>query len=94
MTERQHYKKLLNFCNIDGDAGALSAVDLDFSDEANRETKNSVDELSTPTATFVVRVPEGDVGFEFKPEGGAVVGTKPKLHPLEAYALVLGHRRL
>ena len=37
---------------------------------------------------------EGDAAFELEREGGTIEGTKPKLHPSEAYALVLGHRML
>ena len=94
LTERQYIGEPLNFCNFDWDVVALGGVDLDFGDEADRETKDPVDELSTPTTILAVRVPEGDAGFESKTEGGAVVATEPKLHLLEAYALVLGHCRL
>ena len=73
---------------------ALSGVDLDFSDKADRETEDLIDELSTPTATLEVRVPKGDAGFESEPEGAAVVAMEPKLHLSKAYALVLEHRRL
>ena len=73
---------------------SLGSVHLDFGDEAGQVTEDPVDELSAPIETLADRVPEDDTGFESKTEGGILVGTEPKLHSSEVYALVLGHRRL
>ena len=73
---------------------SLGGAHLDFGDEAGQATEDLVDELSAPTETFTDRVPEGDTGIGSETKGGTVVGTEPKLQPLEAYALVLGHYRL
>ena len=67
---------------------------MDFGDEAGHATDDPVDELSAPTGTLADRVPKGDTGIGSEMEGVTIVGTEPKLQPSEAYALVLGHRRL
>ena len=73
---------------------SLGGVHLDFGDEAGQVTKDPVNELFAPTEALANREPKGDNGFESETEGGIVVETEPKLLPSEAYALVLGHRRL
>ena len=84
----------LIFWHFDRGPVSLGGAHVDFGDEVSHATDNPVDELSAPTETLTDCVPEGDTRFESETEGVIVVGTEPMLQPLEAYALVLGHRRL
>ena len=94
LTERHCVGDPLNFWHFECTSVSLGGAHVDFGDEAGHATDDPVDELSGPTETFADRVPEDDTRIGSETMGGTVVGTEPKLQPSEAYALVLGHRRL
>ena len=94
LTKRHCVGDPLNFWHFECGPVSLGGAHMDFGDEVGHATDDLADELSAPTKTLADRVSEGDTGIGSEMKGGTIEGTEPKLQPSEAYALVLGHRRL